>query len=753
MSDKVRGLTAGITVLGRGHCSLLGLAVFTFLAGLCWPFSVSARVVEYALEIGYVDVNITGRPVRAMGVNGGIPGPTLTAEVGDTLRITVQNRIKEPSSVHWHGVLLPNSQDGVPFLTGPAIAPGTSHVYEFQVRHAGTYWYHSHVALQEQRGVFGALVFLPAGGVAETADREQTVIFSDWIDESPERVAANLRRDGDYYALQKGSVQSWGEALQRGRDALRGRFMAARTRMGPMDISDIAYDRYLANGEPRHQVSAQASEWMRLRLINAAAASYFSLEFAGGPMVVVAADGVDIVPLRVQRLRMAIAETYDVLVQIPGEGAWELRATAEDGTGYASALLGSGAAHPASDIPRPDLFARHHQLHGKHGGNAVHSEPKKGKASKKPIAGDQPSQASGKPKQIAEIQSAFEFQAALASGRRHAEEAPYQPADFLRLPVLPYLENYEPLRARRPTTLSDARPERRLRFALTGDMERYVWSFDNRTFSEAAPVMVRAGERVRMEFVNETMMDHPIHLHGHFFRVLNGQGAHSPLKHTVNVPALQSVAIEFAADEDRDWLMHCHILYHMRNGMSRVVGYEGSSRVTPEIVKRMSEDDRWYRTLELGLGSSTGMLMARAHDKRHALELEYENDWNGDYEAEVLYRYRPSRYLSFHAGVTVDRADGKSGRKHDDDEDAESVLGVAYLLPLLVEAELRAEGDSLELGLSSSLMLTERLEFSWHADTDDEYSIDLHYIFTPRVRGAVIYHSDFGTGLGLEIGW
>ena len=727
------------------------------LAGLCWPLSAAARMVEYALEIGYVDVNITGRPVRAMGVNGGIPGPTLAAEVGDMLRITVHNRMDVPSSVHWHGVLLPNSQDGVPYLTGPPIAPGTSHVYEFRVRHAGTYWYHSHVALQEQRGVFGALVFHPAGGEAEAADREQVVIFSDWTDEEPEQVAANLRRDGHYYALQKGSVQSWGEALRRGRDAWRARFMAARTRMGPMDISDIAYARYLANGAPRHQLIARAGEWVRLRLINAAAASYFSVEFAGGPMVVLAADGVDVVPLRVQRLRMAIAETYDVLVQIPAEGAWELRATAEDGSGHASALLGSGALHAAPDMPRPDLFARHHQLHGgQQGSQALRSRQKhkddRGD-NRGQITDDRLRRAPGGPQQAMEMQSAIEFQAALASGRSHAEEALYQPADFLRLPVLPYLENYAPLKARRPTALSNTRPERRLRFALTGDMERYVWSFDNRTFTEAEPVMVREGERVQMEFVNETMMDHPIHLHGHFFRVLNGQDAHSPLKHTVNVPALQSVTIEFAADESRDWLMHCHILYHMRNGMSRIVAYEGSSRATPEIIKRMSEDDRWYRNIELGLGSSALKLMARAYDKRHALELEYQNDWNGDYEAEALYHYRPGRYLSFHAGATVDRADGASGRKHDDDEKPEPVLGIAYLLPLLVEAKLRVEGDTLELGLGASLMLTNRLEFSWHADTDDEYSADLHYIFTPRVRGTILYHSDFGTGVGLEIGW
>ena len=741
------------------HRCLPALAAATvFVAGMSCSAPAFAEVVEYTLKVGHVDVNITGRPVQAMGINGGIPGPTLSAAVGDVLRITVHNQLRVPSSIHWHGVLLPNAQDGVPYLTSPPIAPGASHIYEFPVRHAGTYWYHSHVALQEQRGVFGALVFYPPAGVPEPADREHTVIFSDWTDEQPERVAANLRRDGDYYTLQKGSVQSWGEALRRGRDALRGRFAAARTRMGPMDISDVAYDRYLANGRPHQRLAAQAGEWVRLRLINAAAASYFAVEFAGGAMVVVAADGVDVMPLRVQRLRMAIAETYDVLVQMPDGGSWELRATAEDGTGYASTLLGSGKVHPAPGMPRPDLFARHSLLHAGHGtrggsgGDRGHARPAAPAADDpQPSVGVRSQQAAQQPGQLRAIQPAAEFQAALASGRPDAGEAAIRREDFSHLPMLSYLQSYEPLRARRPTVLSAARPQRRLRLALTGDMERYIWSFDNRTFSEAEPVRVRAGERVQMEFVNETMMDHPIHLHGHFFRVLNGQGAYSPLKHTVNVPALQSRTIEFAADEDRDWLMHCHILYHMRNGMSRVVAYEGSSRVTPETIARMSEDDRWYRALELTLGSRTGMLTASARDKRHTWQLEYESDWNGDYETEALYRYRISRYLSVHAGVTADRADGASGRRADDDEDAKPVLGIGYLLPLLVEADLQAEGNAVELELSASLMLTERLEFSWYADTEEEYSVDLHYTFTPRVRGAVRYHSDFGTGLSLEI--
>jgi len=751
-----------------------------------------AELVEYRFEVRYAEVNYSGRPAQAMTIEGQIPAPTIEAHVGDTLRVVLVNKMDTETSVHWHGVLLPNDQDGVPYLNTPPIAAGASFAYQFPVTHTGTYWYHSHSGLQEQRGLYGALIFRPPRGQsmrqAAASDREHTVLFSDWTDELPEQVFANLKKDDDYYALKKGSVQSWTAALRQGAQALKNKYRQSWERMGPMDLSDVGYDAFLVNGKRRLRLPAEPGEKVLLRMINGAAASYFHLEYAGGPMTVVAADGVAVEPVRVRKLRMAIAETYDVVVEVPPDGrAYELRATSIDGTGYSSALLGTGPETAAApDMPPPDLFARHD--HGGHGG---HDGGHEGHAMH----------------EMHEMHGAGH--GAQEDGHGHAgRHAGAAGAGSGAGQAIEYLQDYGALKATASTALPADAPWRKLTFRLTGSMERYTWSFDDTILAHADKVRIRHGENVRFTMVNETMMNHPIHLHGHFFRVLNGQGDYSPLKHTVNVPPLQTVAIEFAATEDQDWFFHCHILYHMKAGMARVISYgdtgpektapaeaepretapgetvpgetapepraaapggdspaaaggagmpalppralalaaTGDAYAEPQTPPRKQPPlgrDQWYLAGTAGLLSNMLLGKAKAATAANSIESEFHYDYRDDYEAHLIYERRFSRFLGGYAGVNLKE-------EHDEERETRAITGIHYTLPLLIESDLRLYSDGeTEIGLSSELQLARRLGLHWKYRTDGEYLLLLTHEVSKRFLLAAIYDNDFRGGVGI----
>ena len=333
------------------------LSIFICLSLLTGALpSAMAATVDYDLEIAEQVLSPAGKAVKALTINGTMPGPTLRFREGDTAVIHVHNRLRhEETSTHWHGLLLPNEQDGVPYVTTPPIKAGQTHTFTFQLRHAGTYWFHSHTGLQEQRGVFGSIVVLPRGGEAEHADVDQVMVLSDWTNENPHEVLRSLKRGTNWYPVKKGTAQSITGAMQKG--MLMEYLARERSRMPPMDISDVAYDAFLINGVRQFNIPAKAGQTVRLRFINAGAATYFYLESATGPLTIVAADGTSVQPVKVQRLLMGIAETYDVLLTVPANGRWELRATAQDGSGSASAFFGSGAEHPAPAVPKPNLYS------------------------------------------------------------------------------------------------------------------------------------------------------------------------------------------------------------------------------------------------------------------------------------------------------------------------------------------------------------------------------------------------------------
>ncbi|WP_367870612.1 multicopper oxidase domain-containing protein [Luteolibacter sp. Populi] len=680
---------------------------------------IQARVVEYDLEVAEQSWSPGGevKAIRALTINGGIPGPTLRFREGDTARIRVHNRLKnEETSIHWHGLLVPNSQDGVPHITTPPVAAGTTATYEFPLRQSGTYWYHSHTGLQEQRGVYGSIVIEPKGGEPVKAAREQVVVLSDWTTESPHEVMRTLMRGSDWYALRKGSMQTLTGAARAG--ALKDFWERERTRMPAMDISDVAYDAFLANGKRSIQVPAKPGERVRLRFINAAASTYFYLESATGPMTIVAADGPAVRPLSIKRLLVGMAETYDVIVRVPPSGQWEVRATAQDGSGHASVLLGSGEVHPAPEIPRPDLYRMDFMTAGL---DEMDGMDMKG----------------------------MDHSAMSMKGMEHGgmdmkgmDHGAMNKPDNER-PLSPYSQ----LRARHSTAFAVSHPRRTIPLRLTGDMERYVWSFNGKTMAEDGVIKIKRGEVLRLEMVNDTMMHHPIHLHGHFFRVLEGQGRDAPLKHTIDVPPMAKRTIEFEADETGDWLFHCHLLYHMHAGMARVFSYEDQA---PGHQTHLGEHahDPFYAFVDGSLQShmSEGMvtLMNSRNDFFGAWDVGYGDEDETEYEIEAGWK----RYFNPNFSTVL-------GYRFTDMEDEEdrAFAGIEYRLPYLIEssAQLDSEGD-LRLGLGKSLQITDRLgvfaDVQYDTGSDWEWTLGAEYILTKQFSLISQYHSEHGLGAG-----
>jgi FtsP/CotA-like multicopper oxidase with cupredoxin domain len=653
-----------------------------------------AEVREYNLVINYQTVNLTGRDVEAMTINGSIPGPTLRFKVGDIARIHVRNEMDVETSIHWHGILLPNLQDGVPYLTTPPILPGTTYTYEFPIKHSGTYWYHSHTGLQEQRGVYGSIVFESEEPVA-VADFDHVVVISDWTDENPNEVLRTLKSGNDYYSLKKGSMQSLLGAARA--DAFRDVLKRSWMRMPPMDISDVAYDRFLINGKTSSVFEADPGQSVRLRIINAAASSYFYLQYAGGDMKVISADGVDVQPVDIDRFLIAVAETYDVIITVPEKGAYEFRATAQDSSGHTSLFIGKGEKVTAPHVPKPDLYKMHSSDH-KMEGSAM-------------------------------------------KGMDHGKMSMKMPMNERPMPP------YDKLGSLHSTALSKEYPVREIRLELTGDMERYVWSMNGKTLNEADMIRIRKGENVRFIMVNKTMMHHPMHLHGHFFRVVNKHGDYSPLKHTFDVPPLGMQAIEFYADEEKDWFFHCHVLYHLKAGMARIVRYEDSD-LDPQIarIRKSLFKEHWYFWADASFLTQMTEGRLVAANTRNTLSAAWEAGWDEDYEAVLTYeRYFNRFFKAFAGGVLTDG-----------EQDHRGIIGVRYLLPLLFESALwvDTEGD-FRVTLENEIQLTDRLyafgEFQYDTESDEEWAAGAGLTLSRHFSIVGQYHSEYKGGAGIQI--
>ncbi|OZB60038.1 MAG: copper resistance protein CopA [Lysobacterales bacterium 14-68-21] len=525
---------------------------------------------EFALEIGEQPVDFTGRQRLAHAVNGSVPGPLLRWREGTEVTLRVTNRLAVPTSIHWHGILVPASMDGVPGLSFPGIAPGETFTYRFPVRQSGTYWYHSHSRFQEQTGLYGAIVVAPADGERHPADREHVLLLSDWTDDDPEHVYATLKRHSDYYNYAEPTApEFFRDAREHGlQHALATRRMWNRMRMSPSDLSDVsgATYTYLMNG------TAPAGNWtglfrpgerVRLRFINGSSMTFFDVRIPGLRMTVVAADGQDVEPVSVDEFRIGVAETYDVIVEPTDDRAYTVFAQAIDRTGYARGTLaprpGMAAAVPSMD-PRArltmiDMMGAMAMGHGGHAGHAV-----PGMAMPDMPSGTRPAMAHH----------------ARTEYGPDVDMRVDMPRDNLDDPGVGLRDN-----GRRVLTYADLRtvggpldprpPGREIELHLTGNMERYRWSFDGVPYAEATPIHFRAGERLRIVLVNDTMMNHPIHLHGMWSELENPDGTFQVRKHTINVQPAQRVSYAVTADAPGHWAYHCHMLYHMEAGMFREV--------------------------------------------------------------------------------------------------------------------------------------------------------------------------------------
>ncbi|MBI1198891.1 MAG: copper resistance system multicopper oxidase [Phenylobacterium sp.] len=508
---------------------------------------------EIALAIGHAPLSVDGRAGHAVAINGSVPGPLIRLKEGRKVRIAVTNHLDEDTSIHWHGVLVPFQMDGVPGLSFPGIKPGETFVYEFTPTHAGTYWFHSHSGLQELVGHYAPLIIDPAGDDPVACDREHVVVLSDYSFMHPHKLIEKLKQQSGYFNRQKQTVAG----LLAGQDQpLAERMEWARMRMDPTDILDVggATYSYLANGHgPADNWTGlfRPGERVRLRFVNAGAMTIFNVRIPGLPMTVVQADGQDVQPIEVDEFQIANAETFDVVVTPRDDRAYSLIAEAADGSGRARATLaprpGMSAEVPPLR-PRPVLTMRDMGMD-----MSGHGDMQMDMSMLNPANAPQVKLGPGV-QMIAPmpVDRTGERGTGLA-------EAPGR--------VLVYTD----LVALRPNP--DPRPpSRSLEVHLTGNMERFMWSFDGVKYSDRAePIPFRLNERVRVTLVNDTMMNHPIHLHGHFFELVNGHDGRLPRKHTVNVMPGGRATFDLTADAPGDWAFHCHMLLHMHAGMFRVV--------------------------------------------------------------------------------------------------------------------------------------------------------------------------------------
>lgn len=541
-----------------------------------------------ALTIGHSPFSVGGKTGHAETVNGTLPGPIIRLKEGQRVRLAVTNSLQEDSSIHWHGVLLPFQMDGVPGVSFPGIKPGETYNYEFDAKQSGTYWYHSHSGMQEAMGQYGAIVIDPAGPDPVAYDREHVVVLSDWSFMHPMEQMRKLKAMGGYFNMQKQTLAS----LLAGKDqSAAERRMWAGMRMDPTDISDVSGSiyTYLINGHGSQENWTglfTPGERVRLRIINASAMTNFNVRLPDLPMTVVAADGQNVVPVETDEFQIAIAETYDVIVTMPTtpDRAYGLIAEAIDRSGQCRATLAPRmemvAAIPVirkrplltmKDMGMGDMDMSGGGEHSGHGSAAPATDPmpEMDMSGGGAMAGMEMSGGSMKMRDPSVAPQ-------VKMGPGVATLAP-MPVDRTgeRPTGLETVEHrvltYRDLKSLTPNT-DTRKPSREMDLHLTANMERYMWSFDGVKFSDGVdPIPFRYNERVRVNLINDTMMPHPIHIHGHFFEVVTGDPGRHPVKHTVNVLPGGKVSFDLTADAIGDWAFHCHMLHHMMAGMFRVV--------------------------------------------------------------------------------------------------------------------------------------------------------------------------------------
>ena len=746
---------------------LLQVATLLFFAQNIY----SQKIVRYDLYVKDTIVNFTGKEKRAIAVNGKIPMPTLTFTKGDTAEIYVHNELDEETSMHWHGLFLPNKEDGVPNLTQMPIKPHTTHLYRFAIMQHGTHWYHSHTGLQEQIGMYGSMVLnKKSEDIKKRMDVDGLptlpIVLSEWTDYNPNNVHRMLHNASDWSALKKNAVQSYGEAIKAGH--FKTKLTNEWKRMLAMDVSDVYYDKILINGSPESIVQSldgktlKGGDKLRLRISNGGASSYFWLRYAGGKFLVVANDGNDVEPVEVDRLIIAVSETYDIVVTIPADStSYEFLVTTEDRTNSASIYIGNGIKQLISPLPRLKYFEGMKMMNDMMKMNGDLDDMGMSMSLNQmdmnvvmypEITGEE------KKKKDNEMHNMHMAE----------NESMYNSNALSEIVTL----NYAMLKSTEKTTLPTANT-REFKFELSGNMTRYVWSMDNKVVSEADKILVKKGENLRLIIYNGSMMRHPMHLHGHDFRVLNGQGEFAPLKNIIDIMPMETDTLEFNANVDGDWFFHCHILYHMMSGMGRVFSYENQAPnpliPNPRLAQRkLFADDRKFHVMaenDFATNGNDGMLMIQ--NTRWSIGTEWRlghHDEHG-YETEThLGRYLGKmqwimpfvgfdwRYRKLDDG---DQETNLFGQTNTKDDRKQLSLGLEYTLPMMLklQGEVYHDGNLRLQLMREDVPILKRLRMSFMVNTDKEYMAGFRYILNKNLCIATHYDSDMGPGVGLTVNY
>ena len=747
------------------------------------------KTVRYDLYVRDTIVTFGDKPTRAIAVNGQIPMPTLIFTEGDIAEIYVHNELNEDTSMHWHGLMLPNKYDGVPNLTQMPIKPKTTHLYTFPIIQNGTHWYHSHTGLQEQIGMYGSFIMYKKADdptCRKGIDDLPTIplILSEWTDMKPENIHRMLHNATDWFAIQKGTTQSYSEAIKQGH--FKTKVANEWKRMNAMDVSDVYYNKFLINGKNESQIKAISplsfTEWsgvrsfkkgdkVRLRISNAGASTYFWLTYAGGKINVVANDGNDVEPVKVDRLIIAVSETYDIIVTIPADKtAYEFLATSEDRTKSASIYIGDGIKQLTAPLPKLKYFDGMKMMNGMvkmngdlddMGMSMSYNQMDMNVVMYPEITGSPLAPKDGTKNKMGGMKMPVR-----PLGGTEDDYNSNKLSDIVTL-------NYAMLKSPTKTTLSKDAPIKELKFELTGNMNRYVWSLDNKVVSETDKILIKKGENVRITIYNGSMMRHPMHLHGHDFRLLNGQGEYSPLKNIVDIMPMETDVLEFNANVEGDWFFHCHILYHMMSGMGRIFSYENQA-ANPEIPdpklaqRKLFADDRAFHLMaenDFATNGNDGEVMLQ--NTRWSIGTEWRlgyNDQHG-YETEThIGRYIGKmqwlmpfigfdwRYRKMEVGELEKNLFNQKNTKN-----VRSVFsaGLEYTLPMLIkaQAEVFTDGNVRLQFMRNDIPVSKRLRMNLMWNTDREYMAGLRYIIKRNFGITTHYDSDMGIGFGLNLNY
>ena len=695
----------------------------------------------YTISIKKKMVKNAGKEVMGMTINGGIPGPTLRFVEGEYAVIYVKNEMDVETSIHWHGLLLPNFYDGVPYLNTPPIEPGHTQKYEFPLIQSGTYWYHSHTMLQEQSGVYGSLVIEPKKKTLDY-NKELVVVLSDWTNEKPSNVLRYLKRSTEWYNFRKGTATPLNRVIARGAFGAQLNFW--KQRMEGADIADIYYPAFLSNGSQKQEYPEfEPGDKVRLRVVNGAASTSFWMTFGGEDPVLVSSDGLDVVPVSHNKTFIAVAETYDFIVTIPNNGKVEFRSTAQDGSGTTSVFLGIGNLLAAPDVPQPDKIGMMQQMAKmdmRMGAPALKFQPNKDEPYKlKESWGMQMNESAEKgmhmnhmdmdkkdmdkkdEKESMPMDDDIKMQSmkGMTSGESRKMKSMRMFSEY----------NYDYLKSPAKTTYDVNAPVREVLLNLTGNMSRYIWSMNGIPLAETDKIKIKEGEVTRITFNNLTMMHHPMHLHGHFFRVINANGEYSPLKHTVNVPPMQQVTIEFYGNEYGDWFFHCHILYHMMGGMARIFSYDtprDSRLVGHPVSKLVHETNQYYTWGIIDASSQMAGLSLVSSNIRNQFNLSAEVGYNENLEAEFSYERYIYDYFRVFVGVNVENESPDSF----DELSTTAVAGFRFFTPYMFNLDVRVDNQLRpRIGIGRAVMLFPRFSvFGYY-----EYQVDFGAVNTLEV--------------------